>query len=286
MSAAGSIIGQCEECCECLAPTVEWDSRSASLTKSGFRYSTALTDYYLEQDLSAVFTFVEAGPGARFTRETYSGGPNTYDPVTASVTVNMTQRREQGPLSSACDDSVIVSDITSPASFSLTVANPFQPAGVASWCFGDGPKDIILSEPFTTALLKSYTVSALPAYDDDWNDTAGSFANLSTDELTYTIRESRYRFRFKIPKVGFGLCYKLTWVERFTPEGGGAVTDTPRCTIWDGSTPGGYNPEDDATWPVLPSDSPFYFELPVPSSDGTTTVEDVVAECLRCEACP
>jgi hypothetical protein len=63
-------------------------------------------------------------------------------------------------------------------------------------------------------------------------------------------------------------------------------TETPRCTIWDGTTPGGYNPATPSTYPILPSASPHYFELPVPSSDGTTTVENVVTECLRCTACP
>jgi hypothetical protein len=81
-----------------------------------------------------------------------------------------------------------------------------------------------LSDEYTTADLKSNTVAALPAYDDDWNDTAGSFANLSTDELSYAIRESRYRLRFKIPKVKTGKNLRASWVERFIAEAGVAVS--------------------------------------------------------------
>jgi hypothetical protein len=81
-----------------------------------------------------------------------------------------------------------------------------------------------LSNEYTTALLKTNTVAALPAYDDDWNDTAGSFADLSTDETSYSIRESRYRLRFAIPKVNTGKHLRASWVERFIAEAGVAVT--------------------------------------------------------------
>lgn len=74
---------------------------------------------------------------------------------------------------------------------------------------------------YTTTDLKSNTVAALPAYDDDWNDTAGSFANLSTNEASYSIRESRYRIRFKIPPTSV---YRVTWVERFIGEAGTTIT--------------------------------------------------------------
>lgn len=81
---------------------------------------------------------------------------------------------------------------------------------------------VTYSVEYTTALLKTYTVAALPAYDDDWNDTAGSFVNLSTNELTYSIRESRYRLRFQIRLVSG--CYRASWVERFIPEAGVGLT--------------------------------------------------------------
>jgi hypothetical protein len=81
-----------------------------------------------------------------------------------------------------------------------------------------------LSDEYTTAQLITNTPAALPAYDNDWNDTAGSFANLSANELSYSIRESRYRLRFKIPQVRTGKLYRATWVERFIPEAGTTIT--------------------------------------------------------------
>lgn len=76
------------------------------------------------------------------------------------------------------------------------------------------------TDEYLTSTFMADVVAGLPAWDSDWNDTAGSFANLSTDELTYSIRESRYRLRFKIPLVGSGTCYRISWVERFIPEAG------------------------------------------------------------------
>jgi hypothetical protein len=290
------------------------------------------------------------------------------------------------------------------------------------------------SNEYTTAQLKTNTVAALPAYDGDWNDTAGSYADLTTDELTYSIRESRYRLRFKIPTVGTALNFRAIWVERFiaeagvgissvsvnksgvyrptvtlsappsgstqayavavmsstgtvasisilnpgtlytsaptvtvqTASGGGTTstgwtatltagsvtaiaggtagnyrptlafsggggssatatctvnaqggidvvtitasgtaytseptltitpkvsgssaadllihlgTETSKCTVWDGATPGGYDSATSSTWPILPSAAPNYYSLAVPSTDGTTLVANVRTYC-------
>lgn len=300
--------------------------------------------------------------------------------------------------------------------------------------YGVDNNNTTLSNEYTNALLKSNTVAALPTYDNDWNDTAGSFANLSTDELTYSIRESRYRLRFKIPITGSGLNFRASWVERFIAEAGVALTsvesykrgvyrptvtisapppggiqaygiavmgstgtvpsilvtnpgsgyltpptvtvqaainggtsstgwtanlagtsvgtitggsagnygpsfafsggggsgatatgtldvqggidavtlgasgsgytsepaltitpkvtgstaadlllhlgtETAQCTVWDGVTPGGYIAATPSTWPILPSAAPHYFELAVPSTDGTTLVANVRTIC-------
>lgn len=61
-------------------------------------------------------------------------------------------------------------------------------------------------------------------------------------------------------------------------------TETEKCTEWDGTTPSGYDPNTSSTWPTLPSASPGYFEIPVPSSEGTTTVANVRAFC-DCSTC-
>ena len=72
----------------------------------------------------------------------------------------------------------------------------------------------------------SAAIAAIPAYDDDWNDTAGSFLNIETSgtATTTTIRESRYRLRFKIPQVNTGKNLRASWVERFIAEAGVAVS--------------------------------------------------------------
>jgi hypothetical protein len=80
-----------------------------------------------------------------------------------------------------------------------------------------------ISDLYTTDDLKANTVAALPAYRDGWEASgasAGSFVNLDPEELSYTIRESRYRLRFKIPKVNTGKHLRVSWVERFVPEAG------------------------------------------------------------------
>jgi hypothetical protein len=71
----------------------------------------------------------------------------------------------------------------------------------------------------------SAAIAALPAYDDDWNDTAGSFLNVETSgtATTTTIRQSRYRLRFAIPKIRTGKHLRASWVERFIAEAGVAV---------------------------------------------------------------
>jgi len=275
-------------------------------------------------------------------------------------------------------------------------------------------------------------VDGLPDYDGDWNDTAGSFRNLSWPSVA--IRESRYRLRFKIPKVNTGKNLRASWVERFiaeagvgvssvsvnklgvyrptvtlsappsggtqayavavmsstgtvasisilnpgsgyvsaptvtvqTASGGGTTstgwtatltagsvtaiaggtagnyrptlafsggggssatatctvnaqggidvvtmtasgtaytseptltitskvsgstaadllihlgTETSKCTVWDGATPGGYDPATSSTWPILPSAAPNYYSLAVPATDGTTLVANVRTYC-------
>lgn len=136
--------------------------------------------------------------------------------------------------------------------------------------------ELYVSDEDTTADLVSRTVSSLLSFDNDWDDTAGSFRSLTTNESTYSIREGKYRFRFKIPKVGRGTCYRIEWVERFTPETGDPI-DTPMDFQWDGVTPEGYDPDDSETWPL--SDE---FTVAIPETNGTTTVVDVVAFCRGC----
>jgi hypothetical protein len=101
-------------------------------------------------------------------------------------------------------------------------------------------------DEYTTALLKTNAVAALPVYDNDWNDTAGSIAETDAGEVAIAIRESSYRIRFKIPKVNTGKNIRASWVERFIAEAGVGITSVDvyargvyRPTVTIGAPPSG-----------------------------------------------
>lgn len=62
-------------------------------------------------------------------------------------------------------------------------------------------------------------------------------------------------------------------------------TETARCIVWGGVTPGGYDPATPSTYPILGDGTDPYFTLDVPSSDGTTLVANLRAVCDG-SACP
>lgn len=306
-----SIIGQCPECCECPVPTVQWDSRSASKYKYGASSwilpEAAIPVRYRKLTWSGAYTQTsyrtEEEPcdtQSSKTVITYSGYATSqldaFCDLFSSLEMEYEVTPETGPPTTetiyfspaaACPSSYMfvsapVARVQSlglaPSPTSDTVWGPVESSGAE--CESGSRVEIsstasaILSEEYTTADLIANTISALPAYDDDWDDTAGSYRNLTTDELTYSVRESRYRFIFPVPKVGPGTCYKIEWTERFTPDVG-SVVDTPRCAIWNGDTlVAGTGLVGDGTNP--------YFELPIPSTNGTATVVDVVYTCRGC----
>lgn len=444
----------CADCCACPTPTVQWDSRSASKSKCGWdefsspstppkRYRTAsvgnlrlfhgsgnstIVNGAWTVGLGCAIGACDVGQvvnlGGTLTGSTLWFRPLSVGASTLPATVIIST------LGDTCGEDygvdTTVNNIAHYASIP-TVATYHNISG------GDDAT-LTLSAEYLTSELKSETVAGLPTWDDDWNDTAGSFANLSTDELSYAIRESRYRLRFGIPRVGTGINYRASWVERFIPEagvgidsievysrgvyrptvtlsappsggtqaravavmsstgtvssirilnpgagyvsaptvtvqaasgggtsstgwtatltsgqvtaiaggsagnylptlvfsgGGGsgatatcaldaqggisAVTvgaagsgytsaptlaitakvsgstaadlllhlgaETPRCAVWDGITPGGYDPDDATTYPIIGDGTNAYFELPVPSADGTALVANLRAVC-------
>lgn len=197
------------------ASTVNADCTTTT-TWSGSVYADALiTRYYRETEddpFEIVRTdsdelwFSQSGTGTRLcawntlrvTDQSYTGGPITT--VTDSGTT--------------C---IVIPDGTPPyvPAKSTTVTDTDEVA--------DAP-DPEYSDEYTTEMLREKLLDDLPAFDDDWNDTPGSFYNVSTDEASASGRKSRYRLRFKIPKVNTGLCYRLEWVERFIAESGVGVT--------------------------------------------------------------
>jgi len=248
-----SIASQCSECCTCPTATVEWDSRSASLTKCGWVGQDGKT--YASATLSGAIAFTiynstdgscsggdyasstQTGSGESTVNKgtCLTGGNCTYTcsdtssssgipPFTETLIYGFLQNN--GCIDDDSEDWPSWTDGVTANTYTSTASSAcFNPAfGGRDGKTNGGSFTLTLADEYTTAELKTNTVAALPAYDDDWNDTAGSFANLSTDEITYLIRESRYRLRFPIPKVNTGRNLRASWVERFIAEAGVAVT--------------------------------------------------------------
>ena len=141
----------------------------------------------------------------------------------------------------------------------------------------DSPRVAALSNEYDLTLLVSKTVAALPPTFP--NTTSGSYYNLTTDGRTLSIRESVYWISFPVPtnRKRPNLCYNITWDEVFYPDVG-SPTITNKNWEWDGTIPGDYNPLDPLTWPKTPE-----YTISIPTSNGTTTVTNVVATCDDCE---
>ena len=233
-------VAPCADCCECPSVAVETKTRSASKTKCGFNFNIGVCNIiWLE-----IAQSIQTSPcGTTTCSSNYPFGPVSgvsaasvsWDPITCARTTTGTLSFTEPPTAYGCASGVT---------------------------------------EYTTAALIANTVSALPAYGAFATSSPSASRNLSTDEISYAIADSVYRFRFKVPKVGSGTTYIIKWVERFSPEGGGAVTDTVKTFTWSGTIPSGYDATDSATWPL--SDE---YTLAVPSTDGATTLACITATC-------
>lgn len=117
------------------------------------------------------------------------------------------------------------------------------------------------SSEYTTAALLTNTAAALSAYTSTWTGTAGSYYNLTTDELTNSIRQAKYRFQFTVPEAcGAAMCYKIDWM-----EGG-----TAKSYTYTGTDPAGT---------VLYTGE---YEIPIPITNSTVTVTGITATCTGC----
>lgn len=451
-----NIAVDCPDCCTCPAPTTQWDSRSTSKTKCAY----------------PEFAGFVSSPPKRYRTVTFSGVPVdahiSLDTATGTADGGFTYPLSCSPSSCGGQPFVKVTltgdfsgvldwefeSVTAPGMSVLVIAGgdcdggdyfvnesidniPVTPTSATTGTYSIGGS-VALSDEYLTSELIAQAIAEFPAYPGTWLGTAGSFRNLSTDELSVAIREDRYRHIFPVPLVGSGTCYRLSWVERFIPEAGvaltsaeiitrgvyrpavsssgsggtglllvavmasdgtvsairilnpgsgftsaptitvesainggttstgwtatvaggrvtaitggsggdylptgvfsggggsgatitftldetgglatcplGAVgsgytgeptltitskvsgslaarvdlhlgTEAARCAAWDGIVPGGYDPGDNTTWPILGDGTNPYFELPVPTADGTTLVANVRAFC-DCSDCP
>ncbi len=283
MPAAASILCRCPDCCDCPAPVLRWDSRSGIEQKNGWSYVEAEDVYYLAFNLVGSTRFITS----RIIDQSFSGGPNTYDPVTGMQAANLTRHTKSYDFFSECDSLLGGTDSSTPGiAFSL-ISWPHTFAPSSTYCPGYGPYDIVLSDLYTDAKLLEVALAKLPAWDGDWNDTAGSYRSLSANGRTLTIRDARYEWRLPRHRVGSGRCHGIRWVVRFTPADGGPVVDTPHCASWSGDTPEGYDPDDVSTWAVMPNGEEPFFSLPPPAANGSTSIVEIEWSC-RCKeaACP
>ena len=258
-------------CCECLQPALQWDSRSASKTKVGFaewpgfvssppkRYLVSTWSGYSRtstHELSGC-----TGEELAWTRTDFSGS-GEWDPVTglcSTSTKKSTFTDSSGALietDRACDFSFTGTSFSATEQgIDLNTCTAGSGSG-SSRSFSNRRDN--LSVENTTANLKAITASALPgSFPGTWAGTAGSYFNLTSNELTNSIRESKYRFAYTVPSGG---CYRIEWLE----------DGEPKSWQWDGTGTAGetaYTPE---------------YTIPIPETNKTATVTDVVASCTGC----
>lgn len=261
MPAATSILGQCADCCDCPAPVLRWDSRSAAKAKCGYSGTFEVASAYIP-------CLPATTPPTFYQRQNRvaTAAPGGCVSPTSEVFFNPGTNPDYQYFDDTC-------------TFRQS-ATTFVAAGNVLATYG---------EEYTTADLVARVQAALAAlgWDGDWNDTPGSYRSLSANETTLALRDSRYEWRVPRHKVGSGRCYGIRWKQRFTPEGGGAPVDTPMCAVWDYEATPDYDPDDVTTWPKMKNGELDYWELPPPSANGTTTVEDIEWFCLCREAvCP
>ena len=110
---------------------------------------------------------------------------------------------------------------------------------------------LTLSDEYTTAQLIADVVADLPSYPGTYAGTCSSLRDLSSNELTYSIR--RFKYKFILPDLTGFSCYKIAWLE-------GA---TAKSYFWNGTD----------------TETPEYGPVDEPASNGTVGISSVVATC-------
>jgi hypothetical protein len=138
-----------------------------------------------------------------------------------------------------------------------------------------------LSNEFSTEMLKDMVTARLE--DVAWEEFGGqSTRMLSADEKTLMLRAARYKLRIGAYPASCKI--KVTWKERFSPDGATPPQpDVPRevSREWTGSPcyPGA-TPNDDDDDDLLITDGGEWFTLPMPTGNGSWGVEDIETECV------
>lgn len=196
------------------------------------------------------------------------------DPVTVITAASLTTTRshvQSGDSSSACNDAS---------------GNP-----VSAHCSATGSEsnDETLSDEYTTAILKTNAVAALPVYSGfagphstpGQGTTCSANATLSSNEYSYSIRRFKYKFIFSDAAPVGAVAY---WTKRFIPTLTASV-------VYNGATYAAGQPDPNpANWTntamswTVPDDGFTYLETDVltmtePSTNGTTTIVNISTDC-------
>ena len=286
--------GPCSACCTCPMPQFAYVSRAASKSKSACAYlNTSNGNYYFQQTVTQTWN-VSFSDGA-------SGSGSMSTTQIDTNTYSISGRTCSGPVCSGSGSGVQSSSYGVGAepqsvSFSCTYAGCGNWTGTETIGYSGGSEtnawnaappgfvgggdtyttSTTYADEYTDAQLQTYVAATLPGwgplstFGDSYPSELAS-AELSSGAGTYSILESKYAFAWQVPPSQF---YELTWVERFTPDGGGSPTDTAKSFTWDGTIPNGYNPSDSSTWPRS-----TVFEVDYPSSNGSISLHNLAVNC-------
>lgn len=271
--------------CTCPAPTLVCDSISASKTKCGwaeFGTPSSPPKKYLVKTLSGAITteFNNVG-GADCsscfdkTVNTFSGACS-YDGATCArtdtgqvvqdyynpcITLDSTMTcpvcelavpfvgGSCSPLSSFVTDcnGTLVETATDRTYTGNTTCCDFSTFSAKS----AGSVSETLSSEYTTAQLIANAEAALPSYPGTFAGTCSSLRDLSSDELTYTVR--RFKYKFILPSMTGITSYVINWNE--------------------GATAKSY------TWDGVATETPVYGPVSEPGSNGTVGISSITVTC-------
>jgi hypothetical protein len=198
-------------------PYDEWDSSSSSKAKIGYPGYTYNSPPTVSGTLGGP-PHQLGNPHARYLTLTYSGddgynfygGANSYSwPGGAFTNGGTRQIGPSGPIV--------------PEGLSQTNYNISQTVSHCGGGYGSGYTGcnvtLTLSAECTNDMIKQEAVATLPALDDIWYNARESTSELSTNDLSYTVRRGKYRIRFPLSSpVLPNATYRITWIERFMPS--------------------------------------------------------------------
>lgn len=252
------------------APTLACDSISATMSKCGYAAFDGSAAYYLTSTWSGslieFFDAVFCGSGT-VTAESDFSGSCTLDSVTCTGTGSRGCSMGfadcfTGICSPTPGECAFFVGCGSPLAFCgcSNVSPTVQTIAGDGICYPSSPSGFrrtvgtgtdTLSNEYTTTLLISNVLAALPSYPGTFAGTCSALRDLSSDELTYTIR--RFKYKFILPTLTGYDCYKITWLEG----------STPMSYLWNGTD----------------TETPVYGAVTEPVTNGTIGISSLVASC-------